>query len=380
MRVVVVAEYYPRQRDRVLGIWAHRQALAARDAGAEVAVLALERPIPPLSAIRNSLFASLRGFARQPKRDTLDGIEVEYVRFLSPPRGRSYASWGRYARRPLERALAARSFDVLHAHYAIPAGDAARRFCSQRGIPLVTSVHGGDVLGPLLQSPGARARVGEVLRQSAAVLCNSRDTLRRAAELAGSGDHMRVVHLGAEAPDPLPPPRDDPTVAVLGHVVARKRHEDVLRALAQLDGVRARVIGDGPERPRLERLAAELGVHVEWAGQLPPDEALRELARCHVMALPSEDEAFGVAYVEAMACGLPAIGCQGEGGPEEIANEGEGMLLVPHRDPPALAAAIRQALAAPELREAARRTARLRFSWEGCGRATVDAYEAVLAR
>jgi hypothetical protein len=108
MRVVVVAEYYPRQRDPVLGIWAHRQALAARDAGAEVAVLALERPVPSLFAIRNSLFASLRGFVRQPKHDTLDGIEVEYVRFVSPPRGRSYASWGRYARRPLERAQAAR--------------------------------------------------------------------------------------------------------------------------------------------------------------------------------------------------------------------------------------------------------------------------------
>jgi glycosyltransferase involved in cell wall biosynthesis len=269
---------------------------------------------------------------------------------------------------------------VPHAHYAITAGDAARGFCAERGIPLVTSVHGGDVLGPLLRPADARDRVGEVLRQSAAVLCNSRDTLRRAAALAGSRDHMRVVHLGAEAPEPLPPRREQPTVAVLGHVVARKRHEDVLRALAHLDDVRALVIGDGPERPRLERLAEELGVRVEWAGQLPPADALRELARCHVMALPSEDEAFGVAYVEAMACGLPVIGCQGEGGPEEIADEGEGMLLVPRRDPQALAVAIREALAGPELGEAARRTARLRFSWEECGHATVAAYEAVLER
>ena len=54
------------------------------------------------------------------------------------------------------------------------------------------------------------------------------------------------------------------------------------------------------------------------------------------MALPSVDEAFGVAYVEALACGVPAIGCAGEGGPEEIAALGEGMLLVPPRDPDAL--------------------------------------------
>jgi len=52
MRVCVVAEYYPRRRDPVLGVWAHRQALAARDAGAEVRVLALERPLPSTAAVR----------------------------------------------------------------------------------------------------------------------------------------------------------------------------------------------------------------------------------------------------------------------------------------------------------------------------------------
>ena len=51
MNVCVVAEYYPRRRDPVLGVWAHLQALAARDAGAEVRVLALERPVPPLGRI-----------------------------------------------------------------------------------------------------------------------------------------------------------------------------------------------------------------------------------------------------------------------------------------------------------------------------------------
>jgi glycosyltransferase involved in cell wall biosynthesis len=136
------------------------------------------------------------------------------------------------------------------------------------------------------------------------------------------------------------------------------------------------VIGDGPELPALRERAAELGIaeRAHFLGQLPPDDALQELACCHVMALPSVDEAFGVAYVEALACGLPAIGCVGEGGPEEIAALGPGMLLVPPADPPALAAAIREALADPELAEEARLTAVTHFSWERCGRATVQAY------
>jgi glycosyltransferase involved in cell wall biosynthesis len=118
---------------------------------------------------------------------------------------------------------------------------------------------------------------------------------------------------------------------------------------------------------------------VVFAGQLAPDQALRRLASAHVMALPSEDEAFGVAYVEAMACGVPAIGLATEGGPAEIASLGGGMLLVPPRDPQALADAIRAALENPDLAEAARRTAAEHFSWQRCGRDTVAAYRDALA-
>ena len=71
MKVCVVAEYYPRRRDPVLGVWAHRQAVAARDAGADVRVLALERPVPPLGALRHParLIPELRGIASQPRRE-----------------------------------------------------------------------------------------------------------------------------------------------------------------------------------------------------------------------------------------------------------------------------------------------------------------------
>jgi glycosyltransferase involved in cell wall biosynthesis len=273
----------------------------------------------------------------------------------------------------------------VHAHYAHLAGAAALPWTAAHGVPLVVSVHGGDVLAPTLSSPAARATIGRVLREATGVICNSRGTERMAAALAGRGDHMRVVHLGTDIPaaGELPPKHGRPTVATLAHAVPRKRHEDVLRALPLLpDDVRWSVIGEGPELGRLAGLARELGVEerVTFAGQLPPPEAQEELARCHVMALPSVDEAFGVAYVEALAHGVPAIGCAGESGPEEIAALGAGMLLVPPRDPAAVAAAIERALADPTLAATGRATAAEHFTWEACGRATVAAYEAALAR
>ena len=387
MKVAVVAEYYPRRRDPVLGIWAHRQALAARDAGADVKVLVLERPVPPASALRRPwrLPGAVAGIARQPARDELDGIDVRYVRFVAGDRNKTYATWHERAAEPLGAALAALhsewSFDLVHAHYALPAGGASLPFAREHGLPLVVSVHGGDVLGPLLQAPDAQAAVGSVLEASAEVLCNSRATLERVAGVTGDRERLRVVYLGASPPDDPPPKRPRPTVATLAHVIPRKRHADVLEALQGMDGVDWLVIGDGPELPALKRGVTELGLgeRVEFTGQLAPDDALRRLASAHVMALPSEDEAFGVAYIEALACGLPAIGLESEGGPAEIASLGPGMLLVPPRDPVALAAAINATLSNPELPTQARRTAAEFFSWERCGRDTVAAYRDALS-
>jgi teichuronic acid biosynthesis glycosyltransferase TuaC len=205
------------------------------------------------------------------------------------------------------------------------------------------------------------------------VMCNSYATLRNAASLAGRRNHMRVVHLGTDLPEDLPPKHSEPTVATVAHVDPRKRHEDVLRALP--DGVRWVVIGDGPALPRLR---TEADGRTEFKGELPHDEAMDELARCHAMALPSVDEAFGVAYVEALARRVPAIGCAGEGGPEEISALGPGMLLVTPGDTVALGHAIERAIGDEGLAEAARQTAERNFSWPACGRATVAAYQAAL--
>jgi glycosyltransferase involved in cell wall biosynthesis len=387
VKVAVVAEYYPRRRDPVLGIWAHRQAIAARDAGAEVRVLVLERPVPPAASLKRPwrLPGALAGIARQPKRDELDGIEVRYVRFTAGQREKTYATWHERAAEPLGEALGALrgewQFDLVHAHYALPAGGAALPFTSAHDLPLVVSVHGGDVLGPLLQAPAAQTAVGEVLSGASEVICNSHATLERVADITRDEERLRVVHLGASPPEEPPPKRERPTVSTLAHVIPRKRHADVLEAVQSMDDIGWLVIGDGPELPALRRAAAELGLEdrIEFAGQLAPDEALRQLATTHVMALPSEDEAFGVAYVEALACGVPAIGLDSEGGPREIAGCGPGMLLVPPRDPVALANAIRRALDDPSLAAAAQRTASEHFSWQRCGRDTVAAYRDALA-
>jgi glycosyltransferase involved in cell wall biosynthesis len=128
-----------------------------------------------------------------------------------------------------------------------------------------------------------------------------------------------------------------------------------------------------------------LGVadRVRFAGQLPNPEAVARAAACDVFVMPGVEEPFGVAFVEAMAAGLPAIGSRGEGGPEDIAAAGGGMVLVGPDDTGALAAELSRLSAdrgeLARLGAEARRTVAASFTWERCGEQTVAAYRRALA-
>jgi teichuronic acid biosynthesis glycosyltransferase TuaC len=384
MKVLVVSEYYPRAADPVLGLWAHRQALATQAAGADLRVLVLHRPIPPLRALRTRDASAALKPLRQPRSASLDGLQVSYIRYLSPPRPRTYASWGAWAAPRLGLALRRLRrhfpFELIHAHYAVPAGDAVRR--AAPSVPLVVSVHGHDVQGR--DAGGTNVRF--TLAHASLVLANSAGTAARCQAL-GARD-TRVVHLGADLPARESPRPSDPVLVTVAHLAARKRHEDVVAAFALLaerqPKLRYVIVGDGPERERLEALAGSLGVAelVEFAGAVPHEQALAAARGATLFVMPSVDEAFGVAYIEAMAAGVPAIGCRGEDGPEEIARAGAGIELVDPRDPEALAELIDGLLGDRARLEGlggqARETVQRAFTWARCGEDTVAAYRDVL--
>ena len=205
---------------------------------------------------------------------------MRYVPFLAPPRPRSYGSWGAWA----APALAARCarcagsfpYDLVHAHYAVPAADAVLR--AHARAPLVVSVHGGDVYFTAPRLPAGERAVRRAFGAARLVLANSAGIEDEARRLGART--TRVVHLGTDVPEQPAPRSADPTLVTVAHLVARKRHADVVRALWLLrerhPQLRYLIVGDGPEREALARLAGELGVadRVELTGQLPHEEAL----------------------------------------------------------------------------------------------------------
>ncbi len=396
MRVAVLAEWYPSRFDPVHGVWAHRQALAARDAGAEVRVLALRRPVPPLSVIRRGELRRWLMDARGTLTSTtIDGLAVEAVPLMAPPRSWSYGAWGYWAAPAVALALTHLRrrwpFEVIHAHSMVPTGFAVSWWREHaRTVPVpavVASTHGPDIIYVHRRSPLARHATTATLGQVELVLANSTWAAQRSQELAERPIETRVVHFGADLPGEQARRHDQVTLVTVAHLQSRKRHAVVLHALADLaPQIRPNyvIIGDGPGRAPLRALADRLGLRdkVRFLGQLPHSEALSEAGRCHLYVMPSVEEPFGVAYVEAMAAGIPAVGSRREGGPEDIAAAGDGMLLVEPDDHRALARLLESTVGDPSrlsaLGRAARATVERQFTWGHCGKATIDAYRAAL--
>lgn len=191
---------------------------------------------------------------------------------------------------------------------------------------------------------------------------------------AGEGHVHHIYHgvdlerftAGTRTPDPAP------LLLTVGRLAPAKGFDVAVRALALLpaDGPlapRLVLVGDGPERARLEALAESLGVaaRVRFAGTLDHDALLPLYGRAWLLLAPSRVMSTGRrdgipnVVVEAMATGLPVVGTAATG-IEEIVEDGVNGWLVPPDDPPALAAAIGPALARPETLAAAGAAARRR--------------------
>ena len=162
-------------------------------------------------------------------------------------------------------------------------------------------------------------------------------------------------------------PRGAPVVLCVARMYPRKRIGDLLRAAAilraRVPGLQVRVVGRGPEWPAIARLHAELGLgdSVALLGDLTRERLAEEYVNATVFCLPSVQEGFGIAFLEAMAAELPVVACRVAAIPEVVLDGVTGLLTAP-RDPGELAGAVERLIADPALarrlgREGRRRAA-----------------------
>ncbi|WP_231626410.1 glycosyltransferase family 4 protein [Streptomyces apocyni] len=196
---------------------------------------------------------------------------------------------------------------------------------------LVNHVH-TDLWG--MRYPAPAARLGRRLEQWAltgaqrdnllVAVSPSTETALRA--IGVPKDRIRVVHNGVEEPGPLAPRSEEPLFLAMGRLVEYKRIDLLLRLwerVRPVTGGRLVIVGDGPERERLERMA---GPSVEFAGHVSEAEKHRLLCASWLLLHPSAVEGWGLVVTEAATRGTPAIGFDVPGLRDSIEDGVTGLL------------------------------------------------------
>lgn len=251
--------------------------------------------------------------------------------------------------------------DASIAFFGIPSGPVAYLLRLIYGVPYLISLRGGDVPGFQPYDLAAYHRITRPVirwlwKRSAGVVANSAG-LRDLAQQTAPDLPIHVIPNGIDLA-PFPPPNRSsnasatPCLLFVGRVVQQKGLNYLLEALATLDlPFTLRIAGDGDQRAWLEDLACRLGLadRAAFLGWQSREELAYHYAHADVFVLPSLDEGMPNVVLEAMACGLPVVATSVPGC-VELVTPGENGLLVPPRDPAALAGALRLLLADSDLR------------------------------
>jgi N-acetyl-alpha-D-glucosaminyl L-malate synthase BshA len=265
--------------------------------------------------------------------------------------------------------------DIFHVHYAIPhavSAFLARSILGAAGPRIVTTLHGTDItlvgndrsLYPMTRF---------ALEQSDGVTCVSRYLLEKTREVFGLDRPMTVIPNFVDtrrfAPTPRATlrehlaPRGERILVHLSNFRSVKRAPDAVRVFAKVRAAcpaRLLLIGDGQDRPEALYLAEALQVKgdVIFLGKQDDVESL--LAVADLLLLPSADEAFGLAALEGLSCGVPVV-ATAVGGVPEVVEDGKNGFLLPVGDVDGMARAalalLTDAARHAECRAAARRRA-----------------------
>jgi teichuronic acid biosynthesis glycosyltransferase TuaC len=327
-----------------------------------------------------------------PAQERRHGLTIHHPRFLAIPKlgmAMAPALLEAAAARAIGRLLAAGlRFDAIDAHYFFPEGVAAVQLGRRFGRPVVVTARGSDIsLFPRFRIP--RRLIRRALGTADAAVAVSAALKEAMVALGAAPAGVTVLRNGVDTA--LFRPATDragaraalgltrPTLLSVGLLIERKGHHRVIEALHLLPDCDLVIVGEGPERARLEALAARLGVgpRVRLLGARPHAELAPIYTAADLLVLASSREGWANVLLEAMACGTPVVASPIWGNPEVVQSREAG-LIARENTPAAIAASVRDLLADPPDRAATRAYAE-RFGWEATTEGQIALYRRVLA-
>ena len=319
-------------------------------------------------------------------------LAASYLGFLPEPLAFSLRAFREVA----ARLRAGTHYDIIHDVQCLGYGILGIR---KLGIPVVTTVH-----HPLTVDRRASFRRDETLREAIGTMsfypvgmqgfvARRLDGLFTSSTVSAreirrdfhvSPERIRMVANGVDTELFRAAPgaeRNADEILCVGRASdPNKGIEDLIEAFAQLPHpLRLTLVDDShpnhPARKRAQRLGC--ADRLQITGRIDTDELVRRYQRASLVVVPSRYEGFGLAAVEAMACGTPVVACAA-GALTEVVGEAGGGVLVPPNQPRALASAIADLMARPETRTMLGKRGSIRvkeaYAWPRVARVTADAY------
>jgi glycosyltransferase involved in cell wall biosynthesis len=303
-------------------------------------------PLPWLEqlGVANSVIG-VQPFYRGRTRPNNSGVPARWYRFFALPGVFGLPTSGAFlfARvlDEIRRLHEVNPIHVIHAHAPLPCGHAAMLLSRELHIPFVVTVHGLDAYSANQDTGYAGMwckRVSRLVYRSAQrVICVSEAVRNQVVTGAAAPVNTAVIYNGVD-PQTFTPSNHhsaSPVILSVGNLIPVKGHELLLQALHAIDHSHKdfswEVIGDGPEQPRLQMLARELGIteRIRFLGRQSRSQVAQAMRRCTIFALPSRNEGLGCVYLEAMSAERPVIACHGQGIEEVIEQGINGCLVDP---------------------------------------------------
>ena len=393
----MLATYFPKPLNQLMGNWALLQAQALSRNGVHVTVVSPTSWVPRPFALTKGA----RAYAECPEWHPWNGLQTFYPRWLfyqvgpasklneGHPEIGLKVGW-RTVRSALRELVRSIRPEVIYAHHTAVNGYLAMQLKRCANLPFLVTDHDFGEIESCRDYPARRRLFHEVTRESATMIAVSK---RMEAEMKDQFPAARTCTVPNGA-DPLPQsaletPRSGDLqnrqiIFSCGTFYHRKGFPLLVDAFARIaqkhSNAELRIAGDGEERGEVESRIAHhgLGSRVTLLGALSHAKVIQEMVWCDAFALVGWDEPFATVYLEALSAGKPVVCCR-DGGIADVVKDGEHGFTVPPRDIAAAAEALDHLLGNEELRKDLGRAALSLFetslTWDRHARRMIELFE-----